>query len=408
MSASIHPDFILELASTSLIGSRAKLQDIPKVEQLIIGRIRGWVIENLVWPRVRTFKLPSVNRQRAQEEAELAVRGEQQDEDDLLDLRSATESQVDEDEDDGRSGTSTRDDGMPRRRASSSSSATVPLDAVGRGPAIRLQTSSTHNLRQTAAGQPGRQIGYATGVDPLDAGLHGTAGMHHRARRRSSLSSSVSVSSTSAVASPQDPASASTSSNVSRQASTQSRHGLSSSVSLASSTSGRERSESFARYKTPLHSPGLGLSFRPGASASGSMTAASSTNKASSVRSQPITPTHPLSRTSSSLSVSSLDSGTTTSAAVFDIGTPRWEQARKVYAERAAAASSKHQSRRNSAQSSTSSGAGGGYFEVHSPPFLSRRTSRVVEDPDGEVEDATAGDREPDDSQFEIEELADL
>jgi hypothetical protein len=39
---------------------------------------------------------------------------------------------------------------------------------------------------------------------------------------------------------------------------------------------------------------------------------------------------------------------------------------------------------------------------------LSRRTSRVVEDPDGEVEDATAGDREPDDSQFEIEELADL
>jgi hypothetical protein len=60
MSVSLHPDFILDLASTSLIGSRAKLQDIPKVEQLIIGRIRNYVIENFVWPKVRTFNLPKV------------------------------------------------------------------------------------------------------------------------------------------------------------------------------------------------------------------------------------------------------------------------------------------------------------------------------------------------------------
>jgi len=60
MSVSLHPDFVLDLASTSLIGSRAKLQDIPKVEQLIIGRIRNYVIENFVWPKVRTFNLPKV------------------------------------------------------------------------------------------------------------------------------------------------------------------------------------------------------------------------------------------------------------------------------------------------------------------------------------------------------------
>lgn len=64
LSVSLHPDFILELATTSLIGSRAKLQDIPKVEQLIVGRVRAWVIENLVWPKVRTFPLPTLRQRK--------------------------------------------------------------------------------------------------------------------------------------------------------------------------------------------------------------------------------------------------------------------------------------------------------------------------------------------------------
>lgn len=59
LSLSLHPDFILELAITSIIGSRAKLQNIPKVEQLILGRVRAWISENLVWPKVKTIKLPS-------------------------------------------------------------------------------------------------------------------------------------------------------------------------------------------------------------------------------------------------------------------------------------------------------------------------------------------------------------
>lgn len=60
LSLSLHPDFILELASTSLIGSRAKLQDIPKVEQLIISRIRNWVVGNFVWPKVKNVPLPNL------------------------------------------------------------------------------------------------------------------------------------------------------------------------------------------------------------------------------------------------------------------------------------------------------------------------------------------------------------
>lgn len=50
---SLDPDFTLCMSTTSLLGARAKLEDIPKVEQLILGRLRGWIVDNLVWPKVR-------------------------------------------------------------------------------------------------------------------------------------------------------------------------------------------------------------------------------------------------------------------------------------------------------------------------------------------------------------------
>ena len=46
--------------STSLIGSRAKLQDIPKVEQLIVGRLRGFIVDKIVWPRKHAVRLPEL------------------------------------------------------------------------------------------------------------------------------------------------------------------------------------------------------------------------------------------------------------------------------------------------------------------------------------------------------------
>lgn len=67
---SLDPDFTLTMSTTSLLGSRAKLQDIPKVEQLILGRLRGWIADNLVWPKVRILRLPGVGRKGNVEEGE--------------------------------------------------------------------------------------------------------------------------------------------------------------------------------------------------------------------------------------------------------------------------------------------------------------------------------------------------
>ncbi|EGG00389.1 uncharacterized protein MELLADRAFT_111891 [Melampsora larici-populina 98AG31] len=67
---SLDPDFTLCMSTTSLLGARAKLEDIPKVEQLILGRLRGWIVDNLVWPKVRVLKLPGVGSKGAVENAE--------------------------------------------------------------------------------------------------------------------------------------------------------------------------------------------------------------------------------------------------------------------------------------------------------------------------------------------------
>ncbi|KAK0555591.1 ERMES complex subunit mmm1 [Tilletia horrida] len=57
---SLHPDFVLEAHASSLIGSRAKLQDIPKIEQLLVARLRAFVLDRFVWPRFWAFGLPNL------------------------------------------------------------------------------------------------------------------------------------------------------------------------------------------------------------------------------------------------------------------------------------------------------------------------------------------------------------
>ncbi|POV95111.1 hypothetical protein PSTT_16447 [Puccinia striiformis] len=66
---SLDPDFTLSMTTTSLLGSRAKLQDIPKIEQLIMGRLRGWIVDNLVWPKVRVLKFPGLGNKGSVEDA---------------------------------------------------------------------------------------------------------------------------------------------------------------------------------------------------------------------------------------------------------------------------------------------------------------------------------------------------
>lgn len=54
------PDFRLEFSIKSLIGSRAKLQDVPKLSDLIESKLRSWFTGRCVEPRFQIVKLPSI------------------------------------------------------------------------------------------------------------------------------------------------------------------------------------------------------------------------------------------------------------------------------------------------------------------------------------------------------------
>lgn len=58
LSVSLEPDFDLQLEARSLIGSRAKLQDVPKIQQLIVDRLRAYLISRIVWPKKRIIPFP--------------------------------------------------------------------------------------------------------------------------------------------------------------------------------------------------------------------------------------------------------------------------------------------------------------------------------------------------------------
>lgn len=57
---SLHPDFDLDLSTTSLLGSRAKLQDLPKIEQLVRARLRQALVDRVVWPCFWAVGLPAL------------------------------------------------------------------------------------------------------------------------------------------------------------------------------------------------------------------------------------------------------------------------------------------------------------------------------------------------------------
>lgn len=57
---SFSPDYRLEFIVKSLIGSRAKLQNVPKISSLIENQLRTWFIERCVEPRFQVVRLPSL------------------------------------------------------------------------------------------------------------------------------------------------------------------------------------------------------------------------------------------------------------------------------------------------------------------------------------------------------------
>lgn len=57
---SFAPEYRLETTVKSLIGSRAKLQDVPKISSVIETKIRSWFTERCVEPHFQVVKLPSL------------------------------------------------------------------------------------------------------------------------------------------------------------------------------------------------------------------------------------------------------------------------------------------------------------------------------------------------------------
>ncbi|KAI2034247.1 ERMES complex subunit mmm1 [Ophidiomyces ophidiicola] len=60
LAFSFLPDYRLELSVSSLIGSRSRLQDVPKVAQLVEARVQAWFEERVVEPRVQVVALPNI------------------------------------------------------------------------------------------------------------------------------------------------------------------------------------------------------------------------------------------------------------------------------------------------------------------------------------------------------------
>jgi len=54
------PDYRLDVSVRSLVGSRSRLQDIPKIAQLVESRLHAWIDERCVEPRVQQVVLPSL------------------------------------------------------------------------------------------------------------------------------------------------------------------------------------------------------------------------------------------------------------------------------------------------------------------------------------------------------------
>ena len=60
LAFSFLPDYRLDLSVRSLLGSRSRLQDIPKIAQLVENRLHAWIDERCVEPRVQQVVLPSL------------------------------------------------------------------------------------------------------------------------------------------------------------------------------------------------------------------------------------------------------------------------------------------------------------------------------------------------------------
>jgi Maintenance of mitochondrial morphology protein 1 len=60
LAFSFLPDYRLDLSVRSLMGTRSRLQDVPKIAQLVDARIHSWLDERCVEPRYQEIVLPNL------------------------------------------------------------------------------------------------------------------------------------------------------------------------------------------------------------------------------------------------------------------------------------------------------------------------------------------------------------
>lgn len=56
----LHPNFVLDAHLSTILGSKSKLQDVPKIEELFLARLRSWLEHNVVWPHFWHIPLPGI------------------------------------------------------------------------------------------------------------------------------------------------------------------------------------------------------------------------------------------------------------------------------------------------------------------------------------------------------------
>jgi maintenance of morphology protein 1 len=60
LAFSFMPNYTLSLSTRSLLGARSRLQDVPKIAQLVENRLRTWFEERCVQPRMQQVVVPSL------------------------------------------------------------------------------------------------------------------------------------------------------------------------------------------------------------------------------------------------------------------------------------------------------------------------------------------------------------
>lgn len=109
-------DYRLDLSIRSLVGSRSRLQDVPKIAQLIESRVHAWFDERAVEPRFQQIVLPSLwprkhnTRGGATEDADAAAEADDNNDDDEgIDVEGPEEAILLEDDDE----TDSRNQNLP-------------------------------------------------------------------------------------------------------------------------------------------------------------------------------------------------------------------------------------------------------------------------------------------------------